>query len=160
MQPKHGVCMMKGMSMGKRLDRAGMSSEQLHMSLTLEDEANIKALAHYDRKPYSQFLRDLAKNKRESLVKEGKRPPRKPRVNGDREWTGPRNDGAKRVYRHIRVTSEEKEEVIALAQYLEIPYSQMLVELADARRRALLDEGKRPPAKPPEPELRLDAQKK
>lgn len=142
--------MLGGMLMNRRVDRQSVSRDDLHLSFTLEDEERIKGLAYYLSVPYSQLLRGLAREKRQALYDEGKRPPLKPRFEQHSGTTGPRGDGKTRKYRSVRVTSEEKEEIVALAQYLGLPYGQMLVELCEGKREALYKEGRRPPLKPPE----------
>ncbi len=59
------------------------------------------------------------------------------------------------VLLNIRVTPEEADEIKGLAYYLRVPYSEMLRTLAKDKRRQLLDEGKRPPLRPPAAELQV-----
>jgi hypothetical protein len=136
------------MAMSRRWDSRELSTENLHLSFTLEVWDRILGLAWYCRQPYSQLLRDLARHKRRALYDENKRPPLKPK-DDERSFAGPKNDGLKRKYRHIKVGVEEKAEIVALAQYLGMPYGQMLEMLTEEKRRALYDQGKRPPLKPP-----------
>lgn len=134
--------------MNRRPGVGQQSTADLHISFTLEAEARIKGLAFYLRQPYGALLRELAAKKRQALYDEGLRPPLKPKT--DPISTGPRNDGETRVYRHIRCTPDEKSAIVALAEYIGVPYSQLLVDLAEAERKRLWDEeSKRPPVRPP-----------
>jgi hypothetical protein len=49
----------------------------------------------------------------------------------------------------VRVTPEEADRIRGLAHYLRKSYAQMFRDFAAIERRRLLDEGKRPPLKPP-----------
>jgi hypothetical protein len=53
------------------------------------------------------------------------------------------------VYLHFRVTPEEESRIKGLAHYLGMAYGAMLRQLAEEKRQALYDEGKRPPVRPP-----------
>lgn len=134
--------------MNRRPGFREQSSAELHLGLTLEAEERIKGLAYFLRMPYGAMLRELAAKKRRALYDESLRPPLKPKEKP--VTTGPRNDGKQRVYKHIRCTPTEKNEILGLAEYLGIPYSQMLVDLAEQERKRISDEdGKRPPVRPP-----------
>jgi hypothetical protein len=140
------------MRMNRRIGAGGLSSEKLHLGFTLADEGRIKGLAHYLEVPYSRLLRDLARDKRRALNDAGKKPPLRPKPDGE-HFTGPKLDGAERVYRNIRVTPDERDEIVALAQYLGMAYSEMMVMLADAKREELVRAGKKPRLTAPDSEM-------
>lgn len=56
------------------------------------------------------------------------------------------------VLLNFRVTPDESDRIKALAYYLRIPYGQMLRDLAEEKRAALIADGKRPPVRPPQVE--------
>lgn len=63
--------------MSRRLDQKETSAVWLNLRLTEEEKAEWKALARYLQMTVSDLLRNLVSAKREQLIAEGKKPPRK-----------------------------------------------------------------------------------
>lgn len=75
--------------MSRRLDQAGTSTIYLHFRVTPEERDALRGLAHYLGMSYGALLRQLAKEKRQALYAEGKRPPlRPPTANGELSDSG------------------------------------------------------------------------
>lgn len=53
------------------------------------------------------------------------------------------------VFLNLKTTAEGAQRINGLAYYLDVPYSQLLRDLAEEERQRLYDEGKRPPVRPP-----------
>jgi hypothetical protein len=51
---------------------------------------------------------------------------------------------------HFRVTPQEYDRIAGLAWYLGVRYSDLFREYSEQLRKALVDQGKRPPLHPPE----------
>jgi hypothetical protein len=143
--------------MARRLDTQAPSTATLNLTLTPEAEERIKALAWYLRVHYSHLLRSLAQEKRDALHAEGKRPPLRPRDGGP-SHSGPKGrHGAKYLFRKVRVSTEERDEIHALAQYLGMAVNELLVSLVDAKRAELYAAGQRPPLRIPDAYLLDDS---
>lgn len=133
--------------MSRRLDQEQPSNAFLYTNFTPEADDRRRALAEYLGMSDSEFIRMLPREKRERLYREGKRPPLVPR--GElKSFTGRRKlDGEFRM-RKTRVAPTEKDAIVALSQYLDLPCNELITQLAEEKRAEVRRDGGNPPVKP------------